>query len=514
MPKEISNFPNWQILSRILDAASEGLVIVNERNRIVYVNKSTVRMFGWEVNELTNQPLDILLPKEIRGKHQHFIKDFARLGPSSRYMGERQAISGFRKNGHTFPAEVSIVSENIDGEMFFAAIIRDVSKRRAREIALLRSESRLRQSQKIANMGSWDLDLKTGELFWSEEAYRIFGIEPKPNTVELSYDTFLDYVHPDDRGFVKSAVQDALDTGKEYSIEHRIVRVDGEVRHVHEQAITTFSDTGEALTMEGVVNDITDRKSNETELINARNAALAASATKTRFLASMSHELRTPLNAIIGFSQMMAQETFGPVGKPIYADYARDISSSGEHLLAIIDTILDTAQIETGTFALKEEVFALLPLVADTIRLLNLGHPSNVGRIVFPHLPKDVTLRADPRLCRQVIFNLCSNALKYSPVDSDITVNINRDDDTNGLIIEIMDQGPGIELKDIERALDAFVQLDNSGHANRQGGIGLGLYLVRNFMEAHGGHIALKSAPGEGTRAQAIFPADRVKHFK
>ena len=228
----------------------------------------------------------------------------------------------------------------------------------------------------------------------------------------------------------------------------------------------------------------------------------------------MSHELRTPLNAIIGFSQMMAQETFGPVGKPIYADYARDISSSGEHLLAIIDTILDTAQIETGTFALKEEVFALLPLVADTIRLLNLGHPSNVGRIVFPHLPKDVTLRADPRLCRQVIFNLCSNALKYSPVDSDITVNINRDDDTNGLIIEIMDQGPGIELKDIERALDAFVQLDNSGHANRQGGIGLGLYLVRNFMEAHGGHIALKSAPGEGTRAQAIFPADRVKHFK
>jgi two-component system cell cycle sensor histidine kinase PleC len=240
----------------------------------------------------------------------------------------------------------------------------------------------------------------------------------------------------------------------------------------------------------------------------ARRRAEAANAAKSRFLATMSHELRTPLNAILGFSEVMHAEIMGPLNNPMYKEYAGNIHHSGAHLLNLINEILDLSRIEAGRYELHEEPIRLVDVLEDCQRLLKLRADSkNLTMVerIDETLPQ---LWADERAVRQICLNLMSNALKFTPKGGEVVLTAARLDD-GGQMISVRDNGPGIPAEELPKVMQAFGQ-GSLAHQTAEGGTGLGLPIVRNLIELHGGTFELKSELRKGTEAIVRFPKKRV----
>ncbi|WP_170245044.1 ATP-binding protein [Pararhodospirillum oryzae] len=240
----------------------------------------------------------------------------------------------------------------------------------------------------------------------------------------------------------------------------------------------------------------------------ALEQALVANRSKTEFLANMSHELRTPLNAILGFSEVMAEEIMGPLGSARYRDYARGIHDSGAHLLSIINDILDVSKIEAGQMVLGEERVALGPLIDSALRLVS-GRAAE-GGVRLNAGPRDGLVRGDGRRLKQVLLNVLSNAVKFTPEGGWVDVEVMRPGPGADLDIVIKDTGIGMSAEDIAIALKPFGQID-SGLARRHEGTGLGLPLARALTEMHGGRLLIASEPGEGTEVRVRLPAGRIE---
>jgi signal transduction histidine kinase len=240
----------------------------------------------------------------------------------------------------------------------------------------------------------------------------------------------------------------------------------------------------------------------------AISAARAESAnrTKTEFLANMSHELRTPLNAILGFSDMIQREVLGPTGNPRYREYAGDINTSATHLLDIINDILDLARIEAGRIEVHAGPVAL-PLLGDWAQMM-VRPQADAGQVTLrtrlePGLPTVVT---DERILRQIVLNLLTNAVKFTPPGGQVTLAIGRAATSGGISIAIEDTGVGMRPEDVPHALTPFGQLDNT-LARRHRGTGLGLSLAHRFARLLGGEMTIRSAPGRGTVVTVDLPA-------
>ncbi len=233
----------------------------------------------------------------------------------------------------------------------------------------------------------------------------------------------------------------------------------------------------------------------------------AANRSKNDFLAIMSHELRTPLNAIIGFSEIIANQMFGPIGQAKYADYAGDIRSSGTHLLSIINDILDISKAEAGKLQLEEEPIDPVESLNRAMRMFR-QRASELGVELSFRVRDDMPwIIADPRLFNQVAINLTSNALKFTPEGGHVWIEIGLDA-AGDMALSVKDTGIGIKKSDIERVFEPFVQVENAMSRTHQG-TGLGLPLVRKIMNLHGGTVELESSVGEGTTVVATFPKSR-----
>jgi two-component system cell cycle sensor histidine kinase PleC len=240
----------------------------------------------------------------------------------------------------------------------------------------------------------------------------------------------------------------------------------------------------------------------------ARRRAESANLAKSRFLATMSHELRTPLNAILGFSEVMKGELFGPHGVPAYKEYSNDIHVSGQHLLMLINEILDLSRVEAGRYELKEEAVSLAGVVEDCCRLLSIRAKSRnltVTEALEPELPR---IWADERAVRQATLNLLTNAIKFTPQGGSVVVKVGWTR-SGGQYVSIRDTGPGIPPEEIPIVLSSFGR-GSLAHKNAEEGTGLGLPIVKGLIELHGGQFRLTSKLSEGTEAVVIFPPERV----
>jgi signal transduction histidine kinase len=253
-----------------------------------------------------------------------------------------------------------------------------------------------------------------------------------------------------------------------------------------------------------VVSDITLLKEREALLHAAKEQAEAANRSKTEFLTNMSHELRTPLTAIIGFSEIIANQSFGPIGQPKYREFADDILHSGRHLLDVINDVLDIAKLQSGMTELRLQPVPSRNIVDAAARIVR-KKAEQAGISLELLIPRDLPMiQADPLRLRQVLLNLLSNAIKFTPAGGKVSVAAEQC--ATGLAITVRDTGIGMAQEDIPRALQPFVQVDNS-LARRHGGTGLGLPLSKLFVDLHGGEFRIDSAPGKGTSVTIVLPA-------
>jgi len=254
--------------------------------------------------------------------------------------------------------------------------------------------------------------------------------------------------------------------------------------------------------------ELDEQRTEALRLRDVTQRALAASRAKSEQLANVSHELRTPLNSIIGFAELLQKQTFGPLGHEKYREYSTDIRVAGRHLLGLINDILDLSKIESGHMELQEETLDLEAVIAEANDLIR-EKANELGIAVEQYIPAGMPwLHADERRVKQIILNLLSNGVKFTPYGGRVTIKA-WCSPAGGHVVQIMDTGIGMEPENIPKALAPFGQLPSElgkGHH----GTGLGLPLSKSLMEMHGGSLNIESQPGQGTTVTLRFPTHRI----
>lgn len=354
--------------------------------------------------------------------------------------------------------------------------------------------------------------------FISPAAEALVGVQPQ----RLLGHGLFDRVHVADRPAYLTALSDAARGFEARSVEFRLrrdaAREAGEFIWVEMRChpLDTHSDTSANTSINAsanseaevvaVLRDVTERKRQQDALEVARTNAERADASKTRFLATMSHELRTPLNAIIGFSDMIAQEDVLMIDAARRKEYAQLINDSGQHLLSVVNGILDMSKLESGSFELAPEPFAPRPTLINCCNLLALK-ASESGVDLITDVPKDLPeMVGDPRAFRQILLNLVSNAIKFTERGGSVTVTANVE--AARMVLRVRDTGVGIAACDLARIGDPFFQAGESLHQRSHEGTGLGLSIVKSLVAMHGGDLQVQSRIGEGTIVIATLPLD------
>lgn len=299
-----------------------------------------------------------------------------------------------------------------------------------------------------------------------------------------------------------------IQAGKDWRGEIKDRRKDGKHFWANETIAPVIDENGDVTHYVATHEDISERKEAQLAVQSALEAAEIANRAKSDLMANMSHELRTPLNAIIGFSSTIQEETFGPLCNDKYREYLDDINRSGQHLLELINDILDVSAIEAGALEVDEENVSLTEIVEVSIRLImpraEAGQVT-VSSSINPTIP---LIYADGRRIKQVLLNLLSNAVKFTQEGGEVSVNALLNDD-GSLDVTITDNGVGMDEKGVTLALSSFGQVD-SGLNRKHEGTGLGLPMVKGLMDLHGGTLKIKSEIGHGTIVTVTFPKERV----
>ena len=290
-------------------------------------------------------------------------------------------------------------------------------------------------------------------------------------------------------------------------VEESYSNRDGERRYFQTTKAPLFDAHGRVANVVTVAMDITERKIAERTLKDAKEEAEAGNRTKTEFLAGMSHELRTPLNAVIGFADIMRVEMLGPIGNPRYLEYAEDIRASAEHLLAIIDDMLDVSTIESGRLELRDEMVEIEQILHDCARVVRPRATDAGVRLQVAAAKALPTLRGDARRLKQILINVMSNSVSFTPKDGEIGLEASASE-SGGIRLTVRDTGRGIAEEDIPIAKARFGRIEKASRSNHPG-TGLGLPLAIELTRLHGGTLDIASTLGEGTTVTVELPAER-----
>lgn len=393
------------------------------------------------------------------------------------------------------PRALSIIAVTI-GTLALLNRFDEVLRRQAYE-SINEAGRKLHTAMELGKLATWEIDLVTGHLGWSDRLY--FMIGEKPGAFGPDQKIFLERVHADDRERVESVRAQALTDRASYSISYQIDLPFGAFRHVREEGSVLLDEGGNSRKMLGVLIDIT-------ELTEARIAAESASQAKSNFIANLSHELRTPLNAIIGFGELLKLG----LKKENSEAYGSLITNSGRHLLSLINQILDFSKISAGKWTLDEANVDLRDLALSCVEMMS-GNPEAKDLNITLDFPDDLpSITADERSVRQILINLNSNAVRNTPAGGTVRLFAKMLPEGE-LAFGVADTGHGIAEEDQSRVFEVFSQAERDPHRTSQG-TGLGLPIVKGLVEAHQGRIELSSQVGQGTRVTVTIPRERVRN--
>jgi PAS domain S-box-containing protein len=339
------------------------------------------------------------------------------------------------------------------------------------------SEERLVRAQRAAHVGSWDWNLMTGAVAWTEETWRVFGC--KPGDFTLTYETWFACVHPDDRANVRLRIEESRQTGH-YQDEFRVLHSDGCVRWLESRGEYAFSQVGEPERMSGTVMDITDRK-------QAEHAMREANRRKDEFLATLAHELRNPLAPVRNAVEVLQMK--GPATTEV--QWARDlIKRQVQHLTRLIDDLMDLSRINRGNIELRRERVELSKVVEWAVETSHPLIEESGHKLTVELPPVPVILDADRTRLAQVYWNLLNNAAKFMTRGGHI--NLRAELQGSDVLVTIGDAGIGISADKLPTIFEMFSQVE--GPLSRShGGLGVGLYIVKRIVELHGGKIEARS---------------------
>jgi two-component system cell cycle sensor histidine kinase PleC len=392
---------------------------------------------------------------------------------------------------------------------FIYSVGRDITHIKAHESAMEAQAKLLSEAQAIGHIGHWHWTVGKESLVFSDEIYRIFGVEKGVFIPTLDHMNAM--LHKHDLGRLLQAFQRAIIERNNYDMEFRLTRPDGDIRHIVCEGRCEMDEGGDVIALFGIMQDITDRKLYERELRAAKDAAERAYAAKTQFLANMSHELRTPLNAIIGFSEMMQRQLLGPIGTEKYLDYIGGIRESGEHLLDLISDILDMSKMEAGKYELDLEELNVGKVVRLAVHMVE-GRAQDARIAVTASIDQDDTqVVADRRALMQILLNLLSNAVKFTKPGGSVSVEcLTRPE---SFVIRVQDTGIGIPAHKLPCVTRPFEQVANQ-YTREHEGSGLGLAITKELVEMHGGAMVIESVVGEGTSVTVRMPKNAHDHLK
>ncbi|MEB3277630.1 MAG: PAS domain S-box protein [Lyngbya sp.] len=473
--------------------------ITDANGVMLYASQTYFRTFELPTDDLIGKSLFELYPASLA---QQYLDNIQTVAENLQVLKTIEV--GPRRDqslGHFLVYKFPI--PDLSGDILIGGVAIDVTQQHQAETALQLSEERLQLALEASGDGLWDWDLTTEQIYFNSYYQEMLGYQPGELIMDLK--VWEEMIHPDDKIWVLERLNAHFqDPSVNYNFDYRVRCKSGEWKWIADFGKVVVRDRhGKPLRMIGTHRDITERKQTELVLRQAMEAAEAANLAKSLFLANMSHELRTPLNVILGFAQVMAHD---PTLTPTQQQDLQTIQRSGDHLLSLINDVLDLSKIEAGHCTLEETGFDLIALL-HSLRNMFAERASSKGLDlcfeIAPEVPQFIV--ADAQKLRQILINLLSNAIKFTQKGT-VTLRVRTQEfiEPNILIFEVEDTGVGISPEELETIFDAFVQAQAGKRS--VSGTGLGLTISRKLLEVMGGKIDLRSTIGQGSTFSFTLP--------
>ncbi len=487
-----------QVMLQAMSDLGEGYVITRD-GRAIDVNRAYEEITGYGRDELVGMSLvDLAVPED-----RPALADRGRHRLSGRPEPERYETRLMRKDGTVIDVEVAVKLLGHDGAggVQMASLVRDITERKRAEAEVRASRELLVDAQRVAHLGSFEWEVDSDRLTWSEEMHRIFGVDPASFTASLQ--GYLQRVHPDDRDRVAGAIRRALEGGRPFVFDHRIVRGDGAVRSLHCRGQVEAGADGRAARMFGTAQDVTERVRAEEALRAAyereRQAAdelRALNELKNEFLTAVSHELRTPLTAVRGFANTLEGAEDRLSEEQRHTLLGR-LSANAVRLDRLLSDILDLDRLRRGMVRAHRHPTDLPALVRRVVTESDATDGRTVNVAAEP-----CVIAVDPAKVERIVENLLSNAARHTPADAVIWVGVRAEGD--GALLVVEDAGPGVPPELREALFEPFRQ--GPTESGRAQGVGIGLSLVARFAELHGGRAWVEERRGGGASFRVHLP--------
>ncbi|AKB28857.1 sensory transduction histidine kinase [Methanosarcina siciliae T4/M] len=481
-----------EIYRSTFENAANLILLVDKKGVIVDCNSRAEKLLGYRRFELIGKAIKSILFSDHIKKFEEYSEEVENRGFS--FNKEYRMV---RKDGN--PVDVNVNSSGLKDENGFNIqtiyIVEDITERKKAEKLIQESEARYRflfQNNRAVIML---LDPNTGNILDANTAACSYYGYTREKMLNLNIADI--NILPKEQ-IIEGLKQEKFRDTNHFFFTHRLSN--GVLRDVERYSYPILMD-GKKLLF-SIVSDITDNRKMQSELVRAKMEAEFASKAKSEFLASMSHELRTPLNSIIGFSDMLFTQNFGPLNEK-QLRYVSNISVSGNHLLKLINDILDLSKVEAGKMELEVEEFSVSDSISEVKTLLTpLASKKDIQ--ILSMVDKGLTtIRADRTKFKQILYNLVDNAIKFTHEEGYVVVNASVEGDQAKIMVK--DTGVGISEAEAKKIFQPFIQLENSEYG-KQKGTGLGLSLVKKFVEMHTGKIWVESKFGEGSKFIFTIP--------
>ncbi len=486
--EKIVNLYAWQ--KAIFQGSRDAIFISDTDSNFIMVNQAASELTGFSEQEL----LQMKIPDLHEAQDLHAYLEFHKKIMDGEDIVTESIIK--KKNGEKVDSEFNNKRISIDKIYYMHTSARNISERKMAEDKLLKNQYYLSTSQEMGKIGTWELDIRKNKLVWTDENYNIFGI---PIGTKMTYDLFLNRIHPEDRKYVDENWA-SRNKNKSLELTHRII-VNEEIKWVKEKARVEYDDEGIPIKVIGFTQDITESKLAEMELVKAKEKAEESDRLKSAFLANMSHEIRTPMNGILGFADLLKQPFLSGEEQQKYIGV---IEKSGERMLNIINDIINISKVESG----QTEIINSWTNVNEQIEYIYSFFKPEVEKkgiklLLKTTLPsQEAIIQTDREKNYAILTNLVKNAIKFT---SEGTIEIGYERKNKYLEFFVKDTGTGIKKEQQNIVFERFIQGSES-HARNYEGAGLGLAISRAYVEMMGGKIWVESKEGKGSKFYFTLP--------